>query len=166
MGQKYGLAVNYGNLSLVRQQYPSEVDDEGLLRLVWQGDEQAFSELFSRHQGPIYRYAVHMCGREAGDDVVQETFLALLRHNGRYDPSRGSLVAYLFGIARHFVMRQLTARCESALAGELDECRSGTVGQGQPTVLDRPFMVPPDYTIVGAGERGGGARGARGAPAR
>jgi hypothetical protein len=28
------------------------------------------------------------------------------------------------------------------------------------------FMVPPDYTIVGAGERGGGARGARGAPAR
>jgi len=112
------------------------VDDEGLLRLAWQGDEEAFSELFRRHQGPIYRYAAHMCGQAAGDDVVQETFLALLRQSGQYDRSRGTLLTYLFGIARHLVLRQLASRYESALDGELDACVSGAVALDQPTVLD------------------------------
>jgi len=112
------------------------VDDEGLLRLAWQGDEQAFSELFARHQGPIYRYAAHMCGPAAGDDVVQETFLALLRQNGHYDRSRGTLVGYLFGIARHLVLKQLALRYESALAVEHGECMNGTSALDQPTVLD------------------------------
>jgi len=117
-------------------QYPCEVEDEGLLRLAWQGDEQAFAELFTRHQGPIYRYAVHMCGREAGDDIVQDTFLALLRRNGQYDRTRGPLVGYLFGIARHIVLKQLASLYQSALTGELDGLLNGEVALDQPSVLD------------------------------
>lgn len=119
-----------------REQYPFEVDDEGLLRLACEGDERAFSELFTRYQRPIYRYAAHMCGTDAGDDVVQETFLALLRQAGRYDPSRGPLVGYLFGIARHFVLKQLASRYESALLSDLDDTIVGAPLEGQPTVLD------------------------------
>jgi RNA polymerase sigma-70 factor (ECF subfamily) len=48
-----------------------------------------------------------MCGVAAGDDVVQETFLAVLRQGGRFDPSKGSVGAYLYGIARHHVIKRL-----------------------------------------------------------
>jgi DNA-directed RNA polymerase specialized sigma24 family protein len=52
------------------------VGDERLLERVCRGDADAVSRLFARYQAPVYRYAVHMCGRDAGDDIVQETFLA------------------------------------------------------------------------------------------
>jgi DNA-directed RNA polymerase specialized sigma24 family protein len=34
------------------------VDDADLLKRARRGDEDAFSQLFGRHQGAIYRYAV------------------------------------------------------------------------------------------------------------
>jgi RNA polymerase sigma-70 factor (ECF subfamily) len=86
------------------------VDDAGLLEAARRGHADAFSELFARYQGPIFRYAVHMCGREAGDDVVQETFLAVLRDPVRFDPLRGTVGGYLFGIARHHVFKRLRSR--------------------------------------------------------
>ena len=83
------------------------MDDRALLEQVRRGDERAFSRLYTRHQPAIYRYAMHMCGAAAADDVVQDTFVALLRRPAKYDASRGPLVSYLFGIARHHVLKRL-----------------------------------------------------------
>ena len=94
---------------------PSDVDEATLLQRARQGDEQAFAELYARHQRPIYRYAVRMCGTETADDVVQETFLALLRGPNRFDAARGTFGGYLFGIARHLVLKQLGSRYEMPL---------------------------------------------------
>src|SRR5262245_17555174 len=77
------------NFSAPGRQHSNEVEDVGLLEAARRGDAEAFSRLFSRYQGPIFRYAAHMCGRDAADDIAQETFLAVLRGAGRYDPSRG-----------------------------------------------------------------------------
>ena len=85
------------------------VDDERLLLRACKGDADAVSRLFASYQAPIYRYAVHMCGRDAGDDIVQETFLTVMRQPGRYDPARGPVVGYLFGIARHLALKRLAA---------------------------------------------------------
>ena len=53
-----------------------ELRDIELMRRLSAGDEDAFLEFYRRHQGGLYRYAVHMAGRpEAAADVVQETFL-------------------------------------------------------------------------------------------
>jgi RNA polymerase sigma-70 factor (ECF subfamily) len=86
------------------------VDEAGLLERARRGDVDAFSALFGRYQGPLSRYAAHMCGRDAADDVVQETFLAVLRQSGRYDGSRGTVAGYLFGIARHMALKRVSAR--------------------------------------------------------
>jgi RNA polymerase sigma-70 factor, ECF subfamily len=94
------------------------VDDRALLERVRRGDEHAFGQLYARHQSAIYRYALHMCGRAAADDVVQDTFVALLRHPAKYDPSRGPLLNYLFGIARHHVLKRLAVE---SLLDPLDE---------------------------------------------
>lgn len=98
------------NLSRGHRQYSGDVDDAGLLERARTGDEGAFSQLFARHQRPIYHYAARMCGSDVADDVVQETFLAVLRQSGRFDPARGTVAAYLFGIARHVVIKRLASK--------------------------------------------------------
>jgi RNA polymerase sigma-70 factor, ECF subfamily len=84
-----------------------ESDDELLLRMR-SGDEQAFVTLYRRRQGGIYRFALHMAGSAAfAEDVTQEVFLALIRDDCGYDPERGTLSGYLFGIARKLSLRRL-----------------------------------------------------------
>ena len=72
------------------------------------GDEAAFAELYGRWQGPLYRYALRMSGEPAlAEDVVHEVFMALIRQTQGYDPERGPLGAYLYGVARRIVLRRL-----------------------------------------------------------
>ncbi len=82
--------------------------DRELLEEALGGVEDAFTALYRRRQGSVYRFALQMTGSVAvAEDVTQETFLALLMHGGRYDESRGTLAAFLIGIARNLVMRRL-----------------------------------------------------------
>jgi RNA polymerase sigma-70 factor (ECF subfamily) len=129
-----------------------QVDDVGLLLKARTGDEAAFSELFGRYQRPIYLYAVRMCGREAGDDVVQETFLAVLRQTGTFDRARGTVAGYLFGIARHLVLKQLGSRYAACAPGADDPEGVDTAGPEQSALeaLTRAEMVDAVRTAVDA----------------
>ncbi len=83
-----------------------ETRDIELMRRLSEGDEDAFSEFYRRHQGGLFRYAMHMAGRpEAAADVVQETFLTLIRHARKYDEEKGAPAAFLYGIARNHVRK-------------------------------------------------------------
>src|SRR5579863_6246539 len=85
---------------------PVETRDVELLRRLAEGDDDAFLEFYRRHQGGLYRYAVHMSGSpQAAADVVQETFLTLIRHSGKYDEEKGTPAAFLFGIARNHLRK-------------------------------------------------------------
>ena len=84
----------------------AEPRDIELMRGLSTGDEGAFLEFYRRHQGGIYRYAVHMTGRpDAAADVVQETFLTLIRQAGKFDEEKGVPAAFLYGIARNHVRK-------------------------------------------------------------
>jgi len=86
-----------------------EHSDEELLRLTVAGDADAFTTLYRRRQAGIYRFALQMCGSEGiAEDVTQEVFLTLVRRESQiFDASRGTLAAYLYGIARNQVLRRL-----------------------------------------------------------
>ncbi len=84
------------------------VGDTELLARIERGDAQAFTELYHRRQGSLFRFALHMSRSEAvAQDVVQETFLLLIRGAARYDESRGSVAGFLAGVARNLVLRAL-----------------------------------------------------------
>ncbi len=102
---------------------PTLIPDAELLRRVASGDEDAFTALYRRRQGGVYRFALHMSGSQTiAEDVTQEVFLALMRDADRYDSTRGSLAAYLYGIARHHVLRAFEReRHLVTLADEIDE---------------------------------------------
>ena len=66
------------------------------------GDEGAFQILWSRHRDAVYRFACWVLQNSAAaEDVVQECFLALLKHPSRFDPKRASLRTFLLAIARN-----------------------------------------------------------------
>src|SRR6185503_10402379 len=82
--------------------------DEELLRLMLAGDEEAFTVLYNRRQGAVYRFALHMSGSTAiAEDVTQEVFIVLMSEAARFNPSRGSLSTYLYGISRNHVLRRM-----------------------------------------------------------
>jgi RNA polymerase sigma-70 factor (ECF subfamily) len=98
-----------------------ETDDELLMRMR-SGDEQAFVALYRRRQAAIYRFALHMSGSgTVAEDVTQEVFLALIREECGFDPRRGTLSGYLFGIARKLVLRHVErGRPDVALETDLE----------------------------------------------
>jgi RNA polymerase sigma-70 factor (ECF subfamily) len=81
--------------------------DLDLLRRLRAGDGSAMSALYRRHQGPLYRFALLRCGSsELAADVVQDVFVALIENKLSFDPTRGSLGSFLFGVARNFVLKR------------------------------------------------------------
>jgi len=78
------------------------------------GDEQAFAMLYRRHSPAVFRYAWLLTGSEsAAADAVQEAFIGLLEVSDGFDPARGSLAAYLCGIARFRAYRAVDRRQET-----------------------------------------------------
>ena len=87
---------------------PPETSDVDMLRRAMAGDEESFARLYRRRQGAVYRFALQMSGRRSmAEEVTQEVFLVVIREGSRFDPQRGSLMAYLYGIARNCVLRCL-----------------------------------------------------------
>lgn len=86
----------------------SEPTDSELLRSMMAGDEEALALLYRRRQGSVYRFALQMSGSTAiAEDVTQEVFLFLMREGHVFDPARGSLSAFLLGVARNHVLRRM-----------------------------------------------------------
>ena len=100
-----------------------EDGDYQLLLRLRNGDEQAFVALYRRRQGAIYRFAFNMSGSgPAAEDITQEVFLTLLRGDCGFDPDRGSLSGYLFGIARKLLLRQMErSRADVALENDREQ---------------------------------------------
>lgn len=86
----------------------SPSDDLELLRQLARGSEEAFAALYERYQGPIYRFALHMNGNTAtAEEVTQEVFTAVISKPKGYDPAKGTVAGYLFGIARNLMRHRM-----------------------------------------------------------
>lgn len=114
--------------------------DEQRLKEIRAGREEPFLALYREHQGGIFRFALRMCGDAAlAEDVVQEVFLNLIRpvnDESRFDPQRGTLTAYLYGIARNLVRVRLRAR--GRLHSLSDEPRDEALVNGEWRELATP----------------------------
>jgi RNA polymerase sigma-70 factor (ECF subfamily) len=108
-------------------------DDPSLVTDMMAGNREAFAELFRRHRDHVFRFARQMGGSpEMADDVTQDVFIAFIETGKRFDPARGSLRAYLYGIARNLILRRL--RRESLYADIIDEVAERSA----------ETMTPPD----------------------
>jgi RNA polymerase sigma-70 factor (ECF subfamily) len=86
----------------------SAAADADLVRGIAAGDPAAFTELFRRRRGDVYRFVLHLTGAPAtADDVAQDVFLIVMRDAGRYEPGRSTVAAWLCGIARNLARQRL-----------------------------------------------------------
>ena len=79
---------------------PDKAQHAALTRLV-AGDTLALDLIYQEHSGPVYRYLLALCGdASVAADAMHDAFVALIDRPARFDSTRGTLGAYLAGIAR------------------------------------------------------------------
>ena len=144
-----------------------DIGDHELMLGLRAGDEDVFTFVFRRWQGPIFRFALHMCGnRTVAEDATQETFMTLIRQTAQFDSAKGKLGAFLFGVARNQVLKRLererpytalAANWEDAAESRVDlQIRSADAAQSDVTaraetiehVRAAILTLPPDYREV------------------
>ena len=81
---------------------PGSGSDAALVRAVAAGSHDALAALYDRHADAVFASASRLTSdRGMAEEVVQETFLALWDRAETFDPSVGSLAAWLHTIARN-----------------------------------------------------------------
>jgi RNA polymerase sigma factor (sigma-70 family) len=91
------------------------VEDSEILRASLEDPEQ-FEAIFDRHHGVIWRYLARLGGRDRADDLAGEVFVVAFAIRDRYEPGRGSVRAWLYGIASNVVRTRLRSDGRQARA--------------------------------------------------
>ncbi len=98
-----------------------ERPDAELMRLVRQGEPEAFAALVRRHQNKLLNFFRALGVSNDAEDLVQETFLRLFRYRYRYQPTV-RFTTFLYLLARQVRIDRLrkdqryAALCERASA--------------------------------------------------
>jgi RNA polymerase sigma-70 factor (ECF subfamily) len=80
--------------------------DAAVVAASWREPER-FGEIFHRYFQEIRRYSARRLGLDAADDVAAETFVVAFRVRERFDPARGAVRPWLYGIATNLVGQHL-----------------------------------------------------------
>lgn len=116
------------------------LQDLSLLTEMRNGDARAFEKLYRQHQGSLYRFALLRSGSpDTAADIVQEIFLALLNDSLKFDPTRGALQGFLFGVARNLLLKQneINRRHPSIAPTTDDDDTEADIADSSPTPLQR-----------------------------
>lgn len=105
-------------------------DSERMARLA-AGDTGALRELYEKHGRALLRFSSAMCrSRQAAEDLVHDTFVALLRGPHLFDPEQGTAFNYLCGVLRHRVSRHF--RQQKRWVSLVDDDASGPTVHASP----------------------------------
>lgn len=78
------------------------------------GDQAALQAAYDQLGSLVFTFCVQALGdREAAADCTQETFVSAWRSRERFDPARGTLAAWLVGIARYRVLDAYRVRART-----------------------------------------------------
>jgi RNA polymerase sigma-70 factor (ECF subfamily) len=77
-------------------------DDREIWKKISHGDAKAFDALYRENASRLQAFLRQIVGNlQAAEDIVQDTFTQIWNRPTGYDPERGALRAYVFGIARN-----------------------------------------------------------------
>jgi RNA polymerase sigma-70 factor, ECF subfamily len=98
-------------------------------------DEDALREVMSTHGSAVFGMAKRIIAdANWAEEVAQDTFIALWRRPGSFDPGRGSLRTFLLGVARNKSVDLV--RKESRIRRNVDEIIVQTQDRDEEVTLD------------------------------
>jgi RNA polymerase sigma-70 factor (ECF subfamily) len=127
------------------------------------GKADAWRALYDAYAERVWRCAARLMGANRSEvaDVVQETFMAAARAAPSYDPTRGTLWVWLWGIARrhvalHFRKQQRSDRLKQAEAwlaargGQIEDGTADVLESAELATLVRATLteLPTDYELL------------------
>lgn len=130
--------------------------DDDILDRFRAGDERALRWMFDRYGAAVLHLAHASVGnRHDAEDIVQATFVAAWQSRHRYETQRGSLLAWLLGIARRKAVDVI--RLQSRQGRITDTLRRvETAGErrdaGADTVIDR-LVVADELSVLEPAQR-------------
>ena len=110
----------WGLRRIVERWSPS--DSELMLELR-RGSGRALGALYDRHGPRLYSYLARLAGRDAAEDLAQETFMRVLKSRDSFDDSQ-SFTSWFYTIATNAARTHL-ARSAAAAAGIASFAESG-----------------------------------------
>lgn len=96
-------------------------NDFELTRRLQEGDRGAVAELYDRYAPLLYPVLLRLTGdRAAADEALQETWVAAWREARAYNLNRGTVAAWLLGIARARALERIPAGAPARRGGGLE----------------------------------------------
>ena len=118
----------------IASQVMGSTDGEIVERLMAR-DEDALREVMSTYGSAVFGMAKRIIAdANWAEEVAQDTFIALWRRPGSFDPDRGSLRTFLLGVARNKAVDLV--RKETRIRRNVDEIIVQTKEQDEAVTLD------------------------------
>ncbi len=106
----------------IESRYPAVVDDAGLAGRIRGGDREALGELYDRHAAQALAVAFRVVGdRSAAEDILHDSFVTVWERMEQFDPSRGTLRAWLLTVVRNRAVDRLRGTRPTMTVGDADE---------------------------------------------
>ncbi len=85
-----------------------ECSDEELIHRLALGNETALVVLYDRFGQALFSLALRIIGQRAvAEEVVQEAFVRVWRHAGRFETNRGKVSSWMMGITHNLAIDEL-----------------------------------------------------------
>ena len=117
------------------------------------GSEQAWRQLFGRHFDAVYRFCLVLTRsrHDLAEELTQQVFVTAARRIYRFDPSRATFRAWLYGIAKNRNMTTQAREQRRKLHEELSSSSSSEIvplGETDLRVHEALARLPSHYRIV------------------
>lgn len=90
-------SMRHGTDGVVRLSLGVDVDAAAVRASV--EDPERFSLIFDRHHRVVWTYLARLAGPDVADEIAGDVFVAAFERRARFDPTRGEVRSWLYGIA-------------------------------------------------------------------
>ena len=115
--------------------YAASLIEPDLVARAAKGDQKAFEALYDQSSSLLFALALRILGdREEATDLLQEVYLEVWRKGARYDPARGTPIAWLVTLTRSRAIDRLRSRGSKGhgRTDSIDETGAAELPDGTP----------------------------------
>jgi RNA polymerase sigma-70 factor (ECF subfamily) len=120
-----------------------ELEDTALVNAYLAGETRSFDVLVERYQARLLNFVYRIVGdRERAEDLVQEVFVRVYRHLGRFDRSK-KFSTWIYTIASNLAKNELRNRSRNPLV-LFTSMTNGWEDEERPLEFEDPSSRPDD----------------------